>query len=103
MAELALIGRFIVLPDVLFYRRMGPSTFSRLLRKEQIGTFYGEQATSNTLTGHLLRQHLAILGASLRLPSEWGEKLAAANVAVRCLAWDRNNILEEIGASFRAH
>jgi len=103
MAELALIGRFIVLPDVLFYRRMGPSTFSRLLRKDQIGTFYGEQATNKTFTGHLLYQHLTILGASLRLPSEWSEKLAAANVAIRCLAWDRNNILEEIRESFRTH
>ena len=102
MAELALIGRFIVLPDVLFYRRMGPSTFSRLLRKEQLGAFYGEQA-AKTLTGHLVHQHLAILGASLRLPLEWREKLAAANVAIRCLAWDRNNILQEIRETFRAH
>ena len=103
MAELALIGRFIVLPDMLFYRRMGPSTFSRFLRKEQIGTFYGEQATSKTLAGHVLHQHLSILNASLRLPLEWGEKLVAANVAIRWMAWNRDSILEEIRETFRAH
>lgn len=95
MAELALLGRFIVLPEVLLYRRMGPSTFSCLLAKDQIGAFYGKPAT-RTMLGHHLRQHADIIGAAIRLPSEWREKLAALNVALRRVVWDRANVLQEI-------
>lgn len=95
MAELALLGRFIVLPEVLLYRRMGPSTFSCLLAKDQIGAFYGKPAT-RTMPGHHLRQHADIIGAAIRLPSEWREKLAALNVVLRRVAWDRANVLQEI-------
>lgn len=99
MAELALLGRFIVLPEVLLYRRMGPSTFSCLLAKDQIGAFYGKPAT-RTMPGHQLRQHADIIGAAIRLPIEWREKLAALNVALRRVAWDRANVLQEIRQGF---
>ena len=99
MAELALLGRFIVLPEVLLYRRMGPSTFACLLAKDQIGAFYGEQAT-RTMVGHRLHQHVDIIRAAMRLPSEWSEKMAAVNVAIRRLAWDRANVLQDIRQSF---
>lgn len=99
MAELALLGRFIVLPEILLYRRMGPSTFACLLAKEQIGSFYGEQAT-RTMVGHRLHQHVDIIRAAMRLPSKWPEKLAAVNVAIRRLAWDRANVMQDIRQTF---
>jgi len=101
MAELALLGKFIVLPEVMLYRRMGPSTFACLLAKEQFGAFYGDQATQ-TMGSHRLRQHLEIMGAALRLPTNWSEKLASLKVALRRLAWDKENVMQDLRQSFGA-
>jgi glycosyltransferase involved in cell wall biosynthesis len=102
MAELALRGRFIVLPHVLLDRRMGNTTFSRLLKREQIGAFYGEQAT-RTLMGHRLRLHLDILQATLQAPMDTGEKLRAVTFALRHLAWDREHLWSDLRTRFSTH
>ena len=95
MAELALLGKFIVLPEVMLYRRMGPSTFACLLAKEQFGAFYGEQA-ADASGRHRLRQHLEIAHAAIRLPHGLREKLASLDVALRRLVWDRSNWIQEL-------
>lgn len=95
MAELALLGKFIVLPEVMLYRRMGPSTFACLLAKEQFGAFYGEQAEKNA-SSYRLRQHMEIMNAALCLPDNLREKLASLTVALRRLVWDRANVLSEL-------
>lgn len=95
MAELALLGRFIVLPQVLLDRRMGRTTFSRLLRKDEIGTFYGKQATRSLLS-HRLRLHFDVLRAALTAPISLREKKAAVMIALRRLAWDRYRIWADL-------
>lgn len=98
MAELALQGRFVVLPQVLLYRRMGRTTFSRLLKKEQIGTFYGAQATRSVIS-HRLRLHFDVLRCALGARLPLSEKLAAAEVALRRIAWDRERIWADLRAA----
>ncbi len=91
MAELALLGRFIVLPQVLLDRRMGRTTFSQLLGQDQIGVFYGEQAT-RSLLGHQLHLHFDVLRAALTAPIPLREKVSAVNIALRRIAWDRGQL-----------
>ena len=93
--ELALLGRFIVLPEVLLYRRMGKTTFTCLLKGDQIGLFYGEQAM-DTFVGHLLKMHLDVIRSTLTMPLPWPERLAAFTFAMQHLAWDRGRIWNEL-------
>jgi glycosyltransferase involved in cell wall biosynthesis len=95
MAELALLGKFIVVQDVFLYRRMGPSTFSRLLRTDQMQSFYGK-SSSRSLSGAQWRQHLAILWAALRLTNGWQETLAATNIALRRIIWDSQALASDV-------
>lgn len=94
MVELALLGRFIVLPQVLLDRRMGRTTFSRLLGKDEIGRFYGEQANRSWL-GHTVHLHLDILRATLTAPLPLRERAAAAAVALRRVGWDCTKALRQ--------
>ena len=95
MAELALLGRFIVLPEVLLHRRMGNTTFTCLLKGEQIGQFYGEQAM-HTFVGHLLEMHFDVIRATLTMPLTLPERLAAFTFSVKYLIWSRRRIWIEL-------
>lgn len=95
MAELALQGRFLVLPQILLDRRMGRTTFSRLLLKEQISTFYGKQAP-RTRVGQRLQLHFDVLRCALTARLSWREKMGAVMVALRRIAWDRNRIWADL-------
>ena len=94
MAELALLGKFIVLPEVLLYRRMGATTFSCLLRGDQRGQFYGNQAMQ-PLVGHQLKLHLDVVRATLTLPLPWSERLSAFIFSLRYLSWNKRQIWAE--------
>ncbi|HPW30047.1 MAG TPA: hypothetical protein PLL01_11715, partial [Rhodoferax sp.] len=94
MAELAILGKFLVLPEVLLFRRMGPTTFSRFLKKEGYKAFYGERA-NQALASHRLHRHFEILCAAMFYPIEWREKLASTKVAISQVFWDL--------ASYRRH
>ena len=100
MAELALLGRFIVLPQVLFERRMGPNTFSRALRSDQMAAFYGAHAEHSPLFERL-RLHVDVLRAALTLPLPAAERAAAVGVAMRRIAWDRNHLWSDLRTRLR--
>ncbi len=81
MAELALYGHFLLLPEVLVYRRFGASTWSmRMTRAELQALYYGDAA------GHRLerwRPHVDYLGSVLRAPIPPAEKLRLLPVLAR--------------------
>lgn len=87
MAELAMLGKFLVLPEVLFYRRMGPATFSRALSGDQLRQFYDPQS-SRKLVGHTLRLNLDFLRcvATATMPAR--DRLIALKLALRRAFWD---------------
>lgn len=95
MAELALMGRFMLLPQTLLYRRMGRETSSNELSAADLAVFLDPRKTHNTNFLHL-STHLGYLGAALRAPINPVEKLKTLGLVLRYAVWDRENLLAEL-------
>lgn len=95
MAELALQGRFVLLPDVLLYRRMGRKTFSSLLTGAEMQAFIDPQAKRGG-GFWCLRRHLGYLGTVLRASIGLGEKLRTLMLVFRHAVWDREKLWMEL-------
>ena len=95
MAELALMGRFLLLPQTLLYRRMGRETSSNELSASDLAVFLDPQKTHNLDLLHF-STHLGYLGAVLRAPINPLDKLKTLALVCRHAAWDRENLLAEL-------
>ena len=95
MAELALQGQFIVIPEVLFYRRMGQETFSRALSGEHEAQFYDPLA-ERQIFGERTRLHLDLIRSVATAGLGRRERLVALGVALRHAMWDRSAIWAEL-------
>lgn len=98
MAELALLGRFIVLPQVLQYRRMGATTFSRYIHGNQLGGYYGPFVASGAFTERL-RLHADMIHATMTSPIPWRERSVAVLGALRRVVWDRGKFWRDLRSS----
>ena len=79
IAELALHGRFVLLPDMLFYRRLGPRTWSQQLQPAEMqASFYPGLAARPPLD-----RHLDYFKAVLRAPITASEKLRTLPIVAR--------------------
>lgn len=100
MAELALMGRFRLLPQTLLYRRMGRETSSNELSASDLAVFLDPQKTHNLDLLHF-STHLGYLGAVLRAPINPLEKLKTLALVCRHAAWDRENLLAELRGALK--
>lgn len=96
MAELALRGAFVLLPEVLLYRRMGVHTFSGGLVGQAHQEFYGGHSTG--LVDALRRNRDYALGI-LRAPIGLREQGRTLRHWMHHLTWDLRNILLGAGAA----
>jgi glycosyltransferase involved in cell wall biosynthesis len=96
MAELALMGRFRLLPDVLLDRRADRAHWTAGRSPLELERMFVPDATR---ARRLLRwrRHADYLYSALRAPIPWAERLAAADFALRHLYWSRRELLDEIG------
>ena len=95
MAELALYGKFRLLPDALLYRRQSPGAFSLLLSPLERRRFHDPEATA-PLRLVRVRHHADHLRSILRAPLPPGEKLRTAAVALRLARWERVHVWHEL-------
>jgi glycosyltransferase involved in cell wall biosynthesis len=72
MAELALRGKFVVLPEVLFYRRMGPTTFTHSPAYQGRDELFDKH-----LLGHRVHWHLDYIRTMALAPLPIGDKARA--------------------------
>jgi glycosyltransferase involved in cell wall biosynthesis len=82
MAELALHGRFVLLPDILFYRRLGPRTWSMHLQPAEWQAFFYPDLAA-TLRLDRLRFYLGYVKAIFRAPIAASEKLRPLAMVAR--------------------
>jgi glycosyltransferase involved in cell wall biosynthesis len=88
MAELALYGRFVLLPEILFYRRLGRKTWSmRRTPAELHALFYPGSADAHRLDRW--RRHLDYFSSVMRAPIKPMEKL-------RILPWVARHAAGEV-------
>ena len=99
MAELALQGRFLLLPEVLLYRRMGRETFSRLLTAGEVQAFFDPQG-KGAVGLRTFRQHFDFLTTVLRASIDMREKLLTLSLVARHAVWDRTKLWMELRDRF---
>lgn len=88
LAGLALEGRFVLLPQVLFYRRWDPAVATALKTPLEVAQMYRPAATRPFLFADLHRR-LAHVIVALRTPRDWRGKVRSLWTALRCTDWHR--------------
>jgi glycosyltransferase involved in cell wall biosynthesis len=98
LAEMALIGKFHVLPDVRFYRRFhaASSSWARGDAKHQ-AAYYAPKAKGLSAVGTWKRFGFQ-LGLIARSPAPAADKLALSIDILRRMRYDRGILLRELGA-----
>lgn len=95
MAELVLYGRFVLLPEVLLYRRMGRETASMQLDTTDLTAFFDPRARRSIRLDRL-RLHFDYLVSVARARIDFTEKLRSLSLAVRHAFWERKLIWHEL-------
>lgn len=95
MAELALYGKFRLLPDVLLSRRQSAGAFSALLSPLERRRFHDPTAKAPAKLIRV-RHHADHLRSIVRAPLAAGEKLRLLGTALRLARWDRMHVWREL-------
>ncbi len=99
MAELALYGRFKMLPDVLLFRRQSPATLTSMLSPMDLQRVFNPQAMA-PLKLLRTRWHMDNLFSIGRSPIPMIEKLRASRAALKGMRWERAKIFREMLSLF---
>jgi glycosyltransferase involved in cell wall biosynthesis len=100
MAELALYGRFRMLPDILLYRRQSRGTFTSLLNPMELNQVYNPQR-KKPMKLIRTRRHIDNFVSILRASISVIEKLRSLVFVSRMAIWDRKEIYLEFLSLFR--
>jgi len=98
MAELALYGKFVELPERLFRRRYHARASSAMTEAERRTFFSGERAAP---TQHTIRAWWTCWTATLRAPIPWQDRVRLQWTMVKFVYWWRGLILREASAVLR--
>lgn len=99
MAELALLGGYRLLPDVLLYRRMSADTFAARLSSAQLAEFIAPSRSPQRMP--VWRRLLGYASAALRSPVSLSEKSAALAFVLRYAVWIRAGLWQELAEVLR--
>jgi len=87
MAELAMAGKFVLLPHPFLYRRIGGRTFSGLLADKELKQFFDPQASFG-LGLNRLRLYIDFFSSVMRASMSLREKGRALTRVARSAYWD---------------
>ena len=97
MAELALYGRFHLVPEVLLFRRQSAKTFTSMLTPLQLQRVFDPHAKA-PMKFVLARRHVDNLFSISRAPIPLAEKIRAYGIALKLARWDRAKLWGEVMA-----
>jgi hypothetical protein len=100
MAELALLGGFRLLDDVLLYRRHGGRTFTSMLDPVALHQVFDPSATQ-PIRLRRARFYGDVVASAVRAPISWRERICALRAALRGMWWERSELAGEALAVLR--
>lgn len=100
MAELALYGKYHLLPEVLFYRRQGKASATKFRSAAELKTFLDPQ-NKDAQHSVLWQMHRDYVASVMRAPLPFGERLAAFRYIARSAWWYRPQLWSEMLAKLR--
>ena len=98
VAELSLYGKFWVLPEPLYYRRLHADASSWNLADEASQRRYYDPTGRHGPGMQSWRKYARLSGAVLRGPATWAEKGAMLAHLGRRMAWDRTELSRDLAA-----
>ena len=100
VAQLALAGKFMQLPEPLFYRRFEQAAATELMTAEQLRQFYapGRRAPMRFQVWKLHAGYWTVLA---RAALTVGDRLRLAAYLVRMLYWDGPKLARDLGEAMR--
>jgi glycosyltransferase involved in cell wall biosynthesis len=101
MAELALMGKFVLIPEDLFYRRMIAQTATKLKSAEEMERHLVPTARAPLKWQHW-RYHLGLLNATRFGGFPGRNWFAAVSYALRAVVWARQRLVRDAWFSLRA-
>lgn len=97
LAELALHGRFVEVPEALFMRRVHPGAYSHVLSDEQVRAFYTPAARGRPLPMLRTWRHLVEnVGAVMRAPLRLSERCLLLSHLLRVAWWKKRQLALEL-------
>lgn len=100
MAELALKGRFVLVDERLFYRRMSPETATKLKGAREVDQHLVPHARK-PLRWQYWRFHLALLRAAVRSAPAGRSWFEATSYALRAMLWSRHDLAHDIRSAMQ--
>ncbi len=95
MAELALLGKFIEVPDDLFLRRLDEASSTQMMSEQQASKHWDPSVEVLPAT-QTWRLYGGYITAIIRAPVNLGNKLRAFKAVLRQMKWDRYKLSAEI-------
>jgi len=100
MAEVALYGKFVEVPEYLYYRRMDPSTSTALKSGEEVVAHYDPKRKKPMLFQQW-KYNFSRFGVVLRASVPLEERTRLALYIARCVVWDRGRLANDLWMSTR--
>lgn len=101
IAELALRGKFIEIPEELFFRRMQADTATALKSPEQTKEFFAAEPNSPAILSNW-KTELALMKGVLKAPIILSQKVSLLFYVTKRMIWARETLLRELVHYFRS-
>ena len=95
MGELSLYGKYVEIPEYLFYRRMDEATATKLKSSEEVIKHYLPEGKSHMLLQNW-KMHFGYVAAVFRAPIPFLERLCALRLVIKRMKWDRIELFNEV-------
>ncbi len=99
LMEISLYGKFIIVPELLWYRRMKPETASTLQSEDWIVRYIDPEMKSPHF--QKWKVHRSRFAAVTRAPISWNEKWKAYRELVRRFRWARPELYADLKKAMR--
>ena len=95
VGELSLYGKFVEIPEYLFFRRIGPTSTLNLKNEQEHAAFHDPDRHTLMLFQNW-KLHLDYLASAWRAPMELQEKLCVYGHLMRECLWARTELWQDL-------